>query len=206
MEDINILCEQLDKILKEIQLHSSKLLSLEPVTHLSRSMIQWHGGIIGAVQEHREYKLLVKMLNEPILGEKTFYQLCFWGCRQTEKAVALQLKIQESTSKDDPIYFQKACDIVQICTTFVNAYFHYSPDMASALITVEEEEDVSLGISLQSYVHDELAKLDLPPEVEEIKKPLPSDNSGCLGVFIVMVMGALSLLILGGYEMYHYLA
>lgn len=204
MEDVKALCEQLDKILKEIQFHSSKLLSLEPVTHLSQSVIQWYGGIIGAIQEHREYKRLERMLNEPISGGKTFYQLCFWGCRQTEEAVALQLKIQGSTSKDEPLYFQKACDIVQICTTFVTAYFHYSPAMASALITVEEEKNVSLGKYLQSYVHDELVKLDLPPELKEIKEPLPSENSGCLGMFIAMV-GTLSLLTLGGYEMYQYL-
>ncbi len=156
MEDIQALCEQVDNILEEMQSHSSKMLSLEPVTHLSQSMIQWHGGIIGAIQEYRENKRLAKLLNEPISGGKTFYQLCLWGCLQTEKAVALQLKIQECISKDNPIYFQKAADIVHVSSNFVHSYLHYSPDMANALITIGKEENVALGDSLQCYVHDEL--------------------------------------------------
>ena len=60
------ICVKIDEICNELTEASEAISKLSPVTHKSKSMVGWSGGIIGAILDWREEKRLVKLMNAPI--------------------------------------------------------------------------------------------------------------------------------------------
>lgn len=57
IEDINI---EIQKICDDLVQEAESIAQLPPVSHLSKSKIQFSGGILGGIQEYREGKRLKK--------------------------------------------------------------------------------------------------------------------------------------------------
>lgn len=174
--EIDIICRELIDAAKYIS-------GLDPVTHLSK--VQW-SGIIGAVQEVRAEKRMVKLMNAPFYKEWSFYQFAFHIIEQTQKLVEKQLEVQKLVSSDHPSYYDNTRAIALCVKNVIDAWRGFSPDMADASITIGDEKDVALYPTVYCYTKDEIAKLDLPSELRSYKEPIKDDNGGCFGsVFLL---------------------
>ena len=67
-----ILNKEIVQICNSLVEEATIIAKLEPVSHLSKSMIQFTGGILGGIQEYRESKRLIKLMNEVICNEWSF--------------------------------------------------------------------------------------------------------------------------------------
>ena len=74
IDDINT---EIQKICNELIEEAESIAKLSSVSRLSKSKVQFSGGILGAIQEHREDKRLEKLMNTPICKEWTFYTYAF---------------------------------------------------------------------------------------------------------------------------------
>ena len=164
------------------------LYALEPVSYLSQSKITWVGGILGAVREIRENKRLEKLINAPICREMSFYRYAFHIMQTIEKLVDLQLEIQKNTTSDNSIYFGNITLINEAVNAARNAWYRYSPDMAAAGITIGDEKNVSLGLSVDDYIKTQLGRLQLPDGVHKPDNTKTTENSGCLGVLLLLIV------------------
>lgn len=194
-DNITTLSEELMDIAKT-------LAKLEPVSHLSKSPIRWNGGIIGVIQDVRENNRLMKLINAPIYGEKSFYNIVGIICEHTEKMVEMQkeMVVDESFSKEN--LQEVATSIVKAVECAHYSWLQYSPEMAHATIKVGDSEG-ALEPTLNSVIREELKKLDLPQEYDYLIKQETSESSGCLSIFI---LGLISTIGMVGAGCYYFIA
>lgn len=208
METIETLTQEIIDKLDDLDRISYELSSMTPVTHKSQSNIQWHGGlgIIETIQENKENKRLNKLMNEPLVNGKSFYQIALSVIPEAaDFLVERQLKIQNLISKDDKRYYGFVVDIVNYIEKLTNAWYNYSPDMANEVLNIGDEKG-ALAPSVFNWTKDSIKKLDLLQNVAEhyaeIEKE-QSSSSGCLGTLIIMFIS--SSIVFGGtcYGLYH---
>ena len=89
IDDINIEIQQMCNDLLE---EAKAIAQLPPVSHLSKSKIRFYGGIIGTIQDYREEKRLVKLLNAPICKGCSFYAYAFHLIDTTKRLLFFQCK------------------------------------------------------------------------------------------------------------------
>lgn len=167
---------------------------LRPVSHISQAKIQWVGGIPGAIKEIRKNKRLEKLMNEPIYQGKSFYQLAFYIINQTDSIVEDQKTLQGLISKEDDNYYGLVNLISNTVAKAIGAWYSYSPDMANASITVGDEKNVALYPSVTGWTKDALKTLDLPQELEGLRKEEKKESAGCLGALVVMLLASTSII------------
>lgn len=102
IEDINA---EIQKKCNDLIEEAEAIAKLPSVSHLSKSKVQFSGGIIGGIQEYREGKRLEKLLNVPICKGWTFYTYAFHLIDTAEELVKKQLEVQKVTTEKDDCYF-----------------------------------------------------------------------------------------------------
>lgn len=187
IDNINL---EIQQICNELVEEAKSIAQLPSVSHLSKSKIQFSGGIIGGIQEYREGKRLEKLLNAPICKGWTFYTYAFHLIDTAEELVKNQLEVQKVTTENDNCYFSNVNLIVSSITIAHKAWFEYSPDMAWASVNVGDIKNVSLELSVDRYTKEEFQKLHLPEGLSfSIKQE--STNGGCLGLLLFFIIGGI---------------
>lgn len=186
IDDINA---EIQKICNDLIEEAESIAKLPSVSHLSKSKVQFSGGILGGIQEYREGKRLEKLMNTPICKEWTFYTYAFHLIDTAEELVKKQLEVQ-STTEQDECYFANVTLIVSTITIAHKAWFEYSPDMAWAGINVGDKKNVSLELSVDTYTKEEFRKLHLPAGMS-FPEERRSTNGGCLGIFLFLIIGGI---------------
>ena len=175
IDDINT---EIKKICNELIEEAESIANLSSVSHLSKSKVQFSGGIFGAIQEYREDKRLEKLMNTPICKEWTFYTYAFHLIETAEELVKKQLEVQSTTTEQDECYFANVTLIVSTITVAHKAWFEYSPDMALA------------GINVDTCTKEEFRKLHLPAGMS-FPVERESTNGGCLGILLFLIIGGI---------------
>lgn len=189
-EEIKAICQELTEAADAIG-------KLEPVSHLSSSKIQFTGGILGAIQDVKEGNRLEKLINAPIYKDFSFCKFAYHIMAECERLVDKQLEVQKLTSPDNPMYYGNVELIMYSIQYSYDAWYNYSPDMASANITINDVENVDLNLSVRHYTKEDIDKLDLPPKYKshnETKSQEKENSGGCLGIIILLVAGTISLI------------
>lgn len=187
IDNINL---EIQQICNELVEEAKSIAQLPSVSHLSKSKIQFSGGIIGGIQEYREGKRLEKLLNAPICKGWTFCTYAFHLIDTAEELVKKQLEFQKVTTENDNCYFSNVNLIVSSITIAHKAWFEYSPDMAWASVNVGDIKNVSLELSVDRYTKEEFQKLHLPEGLSfSIKQE--STNGGCLGLLLFFIIGGI---------------
>jgi hypothetical protein len=180
-EEIKQICQELSEAAEEIA-------QKERVTHLSQSAIQFHSGILGAIQGSRESSRLKKLMNGPFYKEWSFFQFAFHITEECKRMVDMQMEVQDLVSSDNPMYYDNTFLIARTIKSISWAWYNYSPDMANESLVINGEEGVALKPTVDGWTKDSIALLDLPPELQWYKKEdKPVQSSGCLGVFIFLL-------------------
>lgn len=187
IEDINA---EIQKKCNDLIEEAEAIAKLPSVSHLSKSKVQFSGGIIGGIQEYREGKRLEKLLNVPICKGWTFYTYAFHLIDTAEELVKKQLEVQKVTTEKDDCYFSNVNPIVSSIAIAHKAWFEYSPDMAWAGVNVGDTKNVSLELSVDRYTKEEFQKLHLPEGLSFSTKQ-ESTNGGCLGLLIFFIIGVI---------------
>lgn len=189
IDDINT---EIQKICSELTEEAESIAKLSSVSHLSKSKVQFSGGIFGAIQEYREDKRLEKLMNTPICKEWTFYTYAFHLIEVAEELVKKQLEVQSITTEQDECYYANVTLIVSTIAAAHKAWFEYSPDMAWAGINVGDKKNVSLELSVDTYTKEEFRKLHLP---DGMSFPVEQQgNGGCLSFIIMLLIPTITLL------------
>ena len=189
--------EEIKAICQELLEAADAIGKLEPVSHLSSSKIQFTGGILGAIQDVKEEKRLVKLINAPIYKEFSFCKFAYHIMAECELLVEKQLEVQKQTSPDNPIYYGNVELIMNSIQSAYDAWYNYSPDMASASITIENVDNVDLNLSVRHYTKEDIGKLDLPPKYKSNNESISQGNStggGCFGIIVLFIAGTISLI------------
>lgn len=199
-EEVAQLQEKIDGAIAEIVKLAEHLSKLQPVSHKSKSAIQWTGGIPGAIREFRENNRLFKLIKAPIYNELSFFEIPFHLIEVAGDLVQNQLKIQSLLSPEDTAYYGNIKSIIEPINLCIDIWYNYSPDMATEGLTIGNEKNVSLLLSVQEYTKEEFVKLDLPGEYECLKTKAKdaSSNGGCFGVLVGLITisgGLISLVI-----------
>lgn len=185
----------LNSIISELNEIAQTLAKLEPVSHLSKSAIQFNGGILGGIREYKEGKRLHKLINQPIFKDKSFYNIAGVIINNAEEMVNLLSEIQNELPKEDTRYYDTVtASYVAIMETY-SVWYNYSPDMANEGITVEDQENVALGPTVVYLTNKKFSKLDLPETIKkEVNKNESSDGDGkgCFGVIVLFIIGGLA--------------
>lgn len=187
IEDINA---KIQKICNDLIEEAESIAKLPSVSHLSKSKVQFSGGILGGIQEYREGKRLEKLMNAPICKDWTFYTYAFHLIDTAEELVKKQIELQNTTTEQDECYYANVTLIVSAIDVAHKAWFEYSPDMAWAGITVGDTKNVSLEISIDTYTKEEFRKLHLPVGLS-FPEERKSANGGCLGVLLFLIIGGI---------------
>lgn len=188
-EEIHQICQELEEAAEDIGQMGS-------VSHLSKSFIQFNGGILGAIQEHKEGKRLKRLLNAPFYKEWSYYQFAFYIIECAGRLVEKQLEVQKMTTPDNPVYFGNVRLISNSVNTVREAWRLYSPDMANELLTIAGQEDVALWPTVYGWTKKEIIKLDLPSNLQWLKRPEREDSGGCLGMMLALLLMPISLMLL----------
>lgn len=187
IDDINT---EIQKICNELMEEAESIANLSSVSHLTKSKVQFSGGILGAIQEYREDKRLEKLMNTPICKEWTFYTYAFHLIEAAEELVKKQLEVQSTTTEQDECYFANVTLIVSTIAVAHKAWFEYSPDMAWAGINVGAQKNVSLELSVDTYTKEEFRKLHLPAGMS-FPVERESTSGGCLGILLFLIIGGI---------------
>lgn len=189
IDDINT---EIQKICSELTEEAKSIAKLSSVSHLSKSKVQFSGGILGGIQEYREGKRLEKLMNTPVCKDWTFYTYAFHLIDTAEELVKKQLEVQNTTTEQDECYFANVSLIVSAINVAHKAWFEYSPDMAWAGINVGDAKNVSLELSVDTYTKEEFRKLHLP---DGMSFPVEQQgNGGCLSFIIMLLIPTITLL------------
>lgn len=181
--------KEIDTILEKFSDISRCLRGKDQASYLNHSKIQWTGGILGAIAEYKQDKRLEKLLNAPIYGDLSFYKMTWFIIDETEKLVDKQLQIQKLSSPEDDIYYGNVKRIFTSLTEVIQAWYNYSPEAAEASLTLGDQKDVGLYLTVEYQTKNHLKKLDLPPELKLSEDPpVANSNSGCLGVFVGIIV------------------
>lgn len=163
------------------------------VSHLSQSKIQFQGGILGGIREYRESKRLEKLMNQPIVGDLSFYKYAFHLIEKAEELTKLLLEYQKTVGEADENYYTLVEAAINVTMKAVSTWYNLSPDMADASITIGSEKNVALAPTVRGYVKDEFAKLDLPESLQPLKKAdTESSNGGCFGMLLLLLSAGAS--------------
>ncbi len=163
------------------------------VSHLSQSKIQFQGGILGGIREYRESKRLEKLMNQPIVGDLSFYKYAFHLIEKAEELTKLLLEYQKTVGEADENYYTPVEAAINVTMKAVSTWYNLSPDMADASITIGSEKNVALAPTVRGYVKDEFAKLDLPESLQPLKKAdMESSNGGCFGMLLFLLSAGAS--------------
>ena len=181
--------DEIKKICQELSEAEEEIAKKERVTHLSQSAIQFHSGILGAIQEGRESNRLKKLMNGPFYKEWSFFQFAFHITDECKRMVDMQLEVQELVTEDNPMYYDNTVLIARTVKSVARAWYNYSPDMANQSLVINGEEGVALKPTVDGWTKDSIALLDLPPALQWYKKEekYPVQSSGCLGIFIFLL-------------------
>lgn len=163
------------------------------VSHLSQSKIQFQGGILGGIREYRESKRLEKLMNQPIVGDLSFYKYAFHLIEKAEELTKLLLEYQKTVGEADENHYTLVEAAINVTMKAVSTWYNLSPDMADASITIGSEKNVALAPTVRGYVKDEFAKLDLPESLQPLKKAdTESSNGGCFGMLLLLLSAGAS--------------
>ncbi len=190
IDDLNL---EIQRICNELLEDAQIIAQLPPVSHLSKSKIQFTGGILGALQENREMSRLKQLINAPICKDWSFYTYAFHLIDTAEELASKQLKVQELSTEEDNCYYENVRLIVHSIDEAHRAWYCYSPDMAVAGIRVGDKDDVSLELSVDTYTKEEVKKLHLPPELSFINEE-KRNKGGCLGLILILLIPSLALM------------
>lgn len=184
----------IDQINSEIQkkcndlIEEAKVIAQLPhVSHLSKSWLQFTGGILGAIHDYREGKRLEKLMNTPIYKDISFYQYAWHLIDITENLVEMQLEVQKECSENDTCYFDNVIQIINSVSTAHIAWYEYSPDMAMEGIKVGEEDNVSLELTVKSCIKESFCKMHLPEGIS-FSEDQQQNNKGCLGILLLLII------------------
>lgn len=187
METVETLKREISDKLLELSELADNLSKLQPVSHRSKSIIQWHGGIIGAIQSGREGRRLEKLINEPIVNNISFYQMANYIVENANYLVERQLKIQSLVNKNDEINYGIVIDIFNYINKITTAWYNYSPDMANEIL----DQSAALAPTVRHIVQKNIKKLDLPEQLKVYYKNLEKqETSGCLGVVAIILISS----------------
>lgn len=186
-EELN---SEIRKICNDLIEEAQIISQLPSVSHLSKSILQFSGGILGGIQEFRERKRLEKLMNAPICKDWTFYTYAFRLIDTAEELVKKQLEVQSATTENDECYFGNVELIVSSIAVAHKAWFEYSPDMAWEGITVGDTKNVALELSIDTYTKEEFRKLHLP---KGMSFPIEQQqgNRGCLWLCLFFIIAFL---------------
>ncbi|MBQ6311206.1 MAG: hypothetical protein IJK74_06630 [Bacteroidales bacterium] len=202
--NVQLIVDEIEEGISYLSDISTHLSSLSPVSHLSKARIQWVGGIGGAIREYREDKRLMKLINAPLFQEKSFYNISFIIIEKAEDLSAKQANLQKLLTKDDPLYFGLAQRIEIAVNACFASWFNYSPDMAYAPLTIEDEKNVSLFATVDHYTKEAFKQMDRSGYVEENKSSeKTSGKAGCLGLLITVAITFLG--IIGGICLFYHI-
>jgi hypothetical protein len=189
-EDIILKIEDIcAAIIKE----TDTLSKYEPVTHLSQAKIQFQGGIFGGIREYRESKRLEKLINQPLIGELSFYKYAFHLILKAEELTKLLLDYQQIADKQNAQYYTPVITSINVIQKAVSVWYNISPDMANAPLTIGNEKDVALAPTVRISIKEEFAKLDLPESLKYIKdSDDASSHGGCFGMLLLLLSAGAS--------------
>lgn len=181
--------KEIDTIIEKFSDISRSLRGKDQASYLNHSKIQWTGGILGAIAEYKQDKRLEKLLNAPIYGDLSFYKMTWFIIDETEKLVDKQLEIQKLSTPEDEVYYGNVKRIFDSLTELIQAWYNYSPEAAEASLTLGDQKDVGLYLTVDYQTKNLLKKLDLPPQLKLAEDPPVANNSsGCLGVFVSIIV------------------
>lgn len=175
-------------ICQELSDFASAVSKLPMVSHLSQATIQFYGGVFGAIKEQRELKRLEKLINLPIYQNKSFYQYYQILILKTGRMVDLVVEIQRQTTPQDAIYYSVVDLVVKSTELAIAAWHNYSPDMASAAITVDGQKGVSLWPTVRHYTIEEYKRMNVTEGYALPKDHTVPAGGGCFGVLIALLL------------------
>lgn len=187
IEDLN---NEIQKICDDLVKEAEMIAQLPSVSHLSKSKVQFVGGILGGVQEYREGKRLEKLANTPICKDWTFYTYAFHLIEVAEELVKKQLEVQSATTENDKCYYDNVKLIVESVKLAHRAWYRYSPDMAREGITIGDTKNVSLELSVDTYTNEEFHKLQLPKGMylPPQRRASNDEGGGCFGMLLLLLI------------------
>ena len=172
---------EIETICQDLLAAAEAIAKLDSVTHLSKSRIQWHGGIVGAIKEYRTAKRFEKLVNAEIYKGLSFWSFASYITENAQELVKKQLEVQKLTTPEDFVYFGNAKLIVASINTISEVWFNYSPDMAREPI----QDNVTLLTVVQQLTKEEIAKMDLPPDLQSYKQE--PKKGGCFNSLLLFL-------------------
>ena len=112
---------------------SQSLSNLLPVDY--RSKIKWYGGLPGAIIEAREEKRMEKMINAPILGEHSFFQMAFLIPEKVKLIGKKTRELQGLLSENDSDRIKIGDDFINATVSLIQSWKGYSPAMATTVFS-----------------------------------------------------------------------
>ena len=130
MDDINVLKNEIYNGISLLNQWSATLSNLLPVDH--RSKVKWYGGIAGAIIEAREESKLVKLINTPIVGEHSFWQLAGLIPEKINSIGEATRKMQAIllSNKSDSESLKIGDDSLNAAFSVIQSWNQYSPSMS----------------------------------------------------------------------------
>jgi len=186
--EIESLKTEIASLCKTIIEESVPFANAEPVSHRSKAAIQFSGGILGAIQEYREGKRMEKLINAKISGQWSFYTFAFHIIEVAESLVEKECELQKQLSKESEEYMKGVQLIITSIEQAKSNWLHYSPDMAVEGIKVGDTNNVSLGLSVDTFTREAFLKMDMPEELKNSIKPKEKERSGCLGFLLFLII------------------
>lgn len=185
--------EQIFSLCATLKSEAQSIMLLEPVSHLSKGIIRWHGGIIGGIQEHREAKRGIKMMDEPFFEDWTYYSYGVRLFQAAKELVTLQLQIQQAYSPNEDLYYANTRLIVDALISAREAWMHYSPDLYTAVFSFKGGGEGAWGLAIEHEINTKILEMDLPADLKNLIEG-QMDNGGCLGVLLLFIILPLSAL------------
>lgn len=157
------LSARIDGACSELEKAAHAISRLEgPVSHLIRENLRFHGGMIGTIQDYMEARQLVRLMNTPIYGSLTFYELAFHITKTAQELAGWQVELQKNSAPTDSGYYGNVEKIVSAVTDAVKAWYRYAPDLANAPIIIGGKSGVSLRLTVDEETRRALRRMDLP--------------------------------------------
>lgn len=192
-EEITI---KIEEICGELTKASEAISKLPPVTYKSKAVIRFYGGIIGAIQDYREDKRAVKLMNAPLYENYTFSTFAVNIMTKTEELAKLQAVYQNNSTKEDAAYYGNVEKITIAVLATLKAWHEYSPELAALPISMGDKENISFASHVNQSIKESFKLIDLP-EGLAINEENDNTGSGCLGSFLLMLIIPVAALLIG---------
>ena len=112
---------------------SETLSNLLPVDYHSK--IKWYGGLPGAIIEARESKRMEQMINTPIVGELSFWNLTFLIPEKVKELGEKTREIQTLLPNSEPSFNKIGDDLICAIYDVIRNWKKYSPAMAGTVFS-----------------------------------------------------------------------